>query len=170
MVKKIIITGPESTGKTTLATQLAEVLDTQWVPEFARQYLDKLDAPYQESDLLEIAKGQIKSEENFLKKVHQYLVCDTDLITLKIWSEYKFGRCHDFILKNMVSHQREYYLLSYPDLPWVYDPQRENPDDRLSLYELYKGELEYYKKPYFELRGNGEERLATALKQIRKLE
>jgi NadR type nicotinamide-nucleotide adenylyltransferase len=169
MIKKIVITGPESTGKTTLATQLAEVLDTLWVPEFARQYIDELERPYQENDLVEIAKGQIEAEQNFSEKAHQYLICDTDLITLKIWSAYKYGRCHDFILNNIESRRYDYYCLAYPDIPWTYDPQRENPEDRLVLYDLYKSELDFYQKPYFELKGNEEERLVAAVKQIQQL-
>ena len=84
MLKKIVVTGPESTGKSTLVKQLARALDTLWVPEYARQYIDSLNYPYQENDLLEMAKGQIKSEQQYAEKVHQYLICDTDLITFKI--------------------------------------------------------------------------------------
>ena len=169
MIKKIVITGPESSGKTTLAKQIANVLDTLWVPEYARRYIEDLDRQYRKSDLLKIAKRQIKQEEIFSKNASQFLIFDTDLITIKIWSEYKYRDCDDFILKAIEKQYYDLYFLCTPDIPWTYDPQRENPNDRMELFECYKKELDFYKKTYFELKGNEEERLALAIKQIEML-
>ena len=163
MFKKIVVTGPESTGKTTLAKQLAKALHTLWVPEYARQYIDNLDSPYQENDLLEIAKGQLKSEQEYSEKGHEYLICDTDLITLKIWSEFKYGRCHDFILEAIKHRKYDLYFLAGTDIPWEEDSQRENPEDRQELYNLYKKELTSYGKSFFELKGTEQERLIGSL-------
>jgi GTPase SAR1 family protein len=108
---KIVLTGPESTGKTTLAKQLANYLETAMVPESARHYIDNLDRPYLESDLLEIAKKQIELEKQQITKAQRILICDTDLITIKIWSEYKYQRCDPQILKWIEQEHYDHYLL-----------------------------------------------------------
>jgi len=167
MIKKIVITGPESSGKTTLAQQLGQVLETSWVPEFARIYIEQLPRKYAESDLLEIAKGQIKEEDNRLENANQFLICDTDLITIKIWSEYKYDVCDPWIIETIENRFYDLYLLCAPDIPWEYDPQRENPNDRSELYKLYKQELITYQKTFFELSGKKDERLQAALTIIR---
>ncbi|MFP4090612.1 MAG: AAA family ATPase [Cyclobacteriaceae bacterium] len=157
---KVIITGPESSGKTTLARQLATVFAEPWVPEFARDYINTLDRKYQETDLLEIARGQIKREEEYTKEANQLLICDTGLEVLKIWSEYRFGRCHPWILEQLEKKRPELYLLCAPDIPWEYDPQRENPDDRQELFEIYRKELSGQNVQ--EVSGSRQQRLATA--------
>lgn len=136
-MNKVIITGPESSGKTTLCENLAQHFKLSFSKEFARFYLEKNGGNYNQSDLLEIAKGQLLSEKN-----HQIL--DTDLITIKIWSEYKYGACDTWILEKIKEQKLEqrFYLLCKPDIPWQSDPLRENPDNRDELYEIYKMELE----------------------------
>jgi len=111
MLKKIVLTGPESTGKTTLAKQLASALCGLWVPEYARQYINGLDRQYEENDLVEMAKGQLKLEQEYEKKVQEYLILDTDLITFKIWAEYKYGKCDSFIKKSIIERHYDLYFL-----------------------------------------------------------
>lgn len=168
MLKKVVITGPESSGKTTLAQQLAEVLDCHWVPEFAREYLDGIDRDYRESDLLLIAKGQIKLEDSFSIKADQYLICDTDLLTIKIWSEYKYQCCDPFILNELENRIYELYFLCTPDVPWQPDPIRENPNDRDQLFIRYEEELLFYKKNYIIIKGTEQQRLQNALNVIKE--
>lgn len=163
MIKKIVITGPESSGKTTLAQQLAQELSTVWVPEYARTFIEKLDRPYEEADLLEISHGQLLLEEEKMKQANRYLICDTDLLTIKIWSEIKYDRCAPSILREIERRNYDLYFLMYPDIPWVFDPQRENPDSRETLFSIYRSNLEQYHKKYYEIKGSGEERLSTAL-------
>jgi NadR type nicotinamide-nucleotide adenylyltransferase len=165
--KKITITGPESSGKTTLARQLAEAFDTHWVPEYARAYLGLLDRPYRESDLLEIARGQIAREDEFAEKSGELLFCDTSLEVIKIWSDYRYGRCHPWILKQLEKRQPDLYLLCAPDLPWEYDPQRENPNDRDALFDIYRKELTG--KKVREIRGEGEDRTQKAIETVQSL-
>ena len=156
---KIIITGPESSGKTTLCQQLSNHFNIPFTQEFARLYIDSLDRDYIINDLLSIAKQQLKSE-------FKSQLLDTDLITIKIWSEYKYGRCDKWILDEIEKQKSEkrFYILCSPDIPWQTDNQRESPNDRKKLFEIYKKELENLKHKYFIL--NGENRLEKIIKKI----
>jgi len=168
-IKKIVIVGPESTGKSTLAKKLAIYYDTCWVKEYAREYIDNLPIPYQKHDLSIIAKGQIESENNLIGQANRILICDTNLMVIKIWSEYKYGSCEEWILKEI--HRRSYdlHLLTYIDIPWENDPQREHPDKRAYFYKIYKEELESQKFKYVEVKGGMDERLRCAVSAINTL-
>ena len=156
---KIITTGPESSGKTTLCQQLSKHFNIPFAQEFARLYIDSLDRVYNIDDLLYIAKEQLLSEFN-----SQLL--DTDLITIKIWSEYKYGRCDNWILNKIEKQKSEkrFYLLCSPDIPWQSDNQRKNPNDREEIFEIYKKELENLKHKYFIV--EGENRLEKIIQKI----
>jgi len=91
LIKKIAITGPESTGKSELAKKLAKHYNTVWVPEFSREYIDNINRPYDYDDIIEIAKGQLNREKEAEKKANKFLFCDTELIVAKIWSEFKYS-------------------------------------------------------------------------------
>jgi nicotinamide riboside kinase len=136
---KIIVTGPESSGKTTLSKSLSEHLNSKLVNEFARDYLLNKNNTYNFKNLLEIAQNQYKLEN----KKSKIIVCDTDLLTIKIWSEHKFGKCDGWILDKINAQKKEQriYLLCKPDLKWEYDPQRENELDRDKIFNIYKKEL-----------------------------
>ena len=163
---KIAITGPESTGKSMLTEQLATHYDTLWVPEYAREYIDKLDREYNQNDVLEIAKGQIRSEQEIYKKTTTALFCDTELIVTKIWSEVKYKNCNPWILQAINEHKYDLYLLCDIDLPWIEDPQRENPNQREYLFELYIKELTTRGFKYSIVSGMGEQRFENAIKII----
>jgi len=140
---KIIVTGPESSGKTSLCKTLSEYYNLHFTKEFAREYLTDLGKNYLQEDLLEIAKGQLRNEQ-LITNNQQISLHDTDLITLKIWSDYKYGNCNNWILEQIEKQKVEnrFYLLCKPDIKWNYDPLRENPTDRNELLEIYKQELE----------------------------
>lgn len=169
-LKTIVLTGPESTGKTTLARQLAEHFETEWVPEFARTYIGQLDRRYTQADLLEIAKGQVAAEEAFAERSKNLLMLDTSLEVIKIWSEYRFGECHPWILEQLRQRSHNLYLLCRPDLPWAFDPQRENPEDRNLLFERYFDELTRLNVKFVEVNGSGEERFQAAVAAVSNLE
>lgn len=162
----IVLTGPESSGKTTLAHQLAEHFGTDWVPEFARGYLEKLSRDYVEDDLVEIAKGQVASEMTFAEQNENLLFLDTSLEVLKIWSEVRFGECHPYILENLRQQKHDLYLLCRPDLKWVFDPQRENPHDRWELLKTYRSELTTLNVNFVEIEGIGAKRLKHAVDTV----
>ncbi len=166
MLKRIAITGPESTGKSELAKQLAEHYKTVWVPEYARQYLEKRNGKYEMEDIVQIAKGQLNLEEEMAAKAGGYLFCDTDLFVTKVWSEYKYGQCDHWILEKVLTHRYDLHLLMDVDLEWQPDPLRENKEERQKLFDIYMEELAQYKYPFFIIDGKGEERLKAAIQVI----
>ena len=169
-MKKIVITGPESTGKTTLGTQLSEYFQIPLVKEYAVEYLINTNGKYSYRDLLKIAKGQIEMENRMIDKTgSNIIISDTDLITIKIWSKVKFGKVSRWIMNTIRNRHYDHYLLCYPDIPWEYDPFRENPDDRDWLFELYEKELKKYGKKYTIIKGNEEIRFNLASEIINDL-
>jgi NadR type nicotinamide-nucleotide adenylyltransferase len=169
-MKKIAIIGPESTGKSELSAQLAREYETEWVPEFARFYIDRLDREYAQPDLLEIAKGQLAWEEDKATYANQYLFCDTNLIVIKIWSDHKYGQTDPWIEKQLQRLQYDFYLLTDIDLPWRPDPQREHPDLREHFFEIYECYLEQRNLPYEIVRGIEGDRLKSAIDGLRSNE
>lgn len=160
---KIVITGPESSGKTTLATALAAHFHSPFVPEFARGFLEDRGPEYVEKDLLAIAQGQVAAEERAMRSAPGLLFCDTDLITIRIWSEEKYGRCHPWIVQQIEQRPYDLWLLCKPDLAWVSDPLRENPGDRDRLFDLHVDLLDELGKPYMVISGEGPLRTSLAI-------
>jgi len=163
---KIIVTGPESSGKTTLCKEISNQFNIPFTTEYAREYLKKKGVNYNQSDLLEIANGQFISEGGLNQ---QLSLQDSDLITIKIWSEYKYGNCDNWILEQIAKQKSEnrFYLLCKPDIPWKADPLRENPTNREELFEIYKEELEKLKHNYVII--EGEERIKNSISKISSL-
>ncbi len=163
---KVVILGPESTGKTTLARQLAECYQTSYVEEHARLYLNDMNEgeEYNEGDLLNIAKAQMFLEEIALENANEILFYDTDITVLKIWSEERFGYCDPWILKQYEEREYDLYFLMDIDLEWEEDPLREHPaeEDRKRLFERYRTDLEIRNKRYIIISGQGEERFKKA--------
>ncbi len=174
-VKKVVIYGPESTGKTTLAAALAEHYKTEWVPEYARTMLDEkgledgLSNTIEYSDFPKIGVGQIRSEEEKCRRANKILFCDSDLITTVIYSRYFFNRCHHCILEEANRRTYDLYLLCDIDIPWKADPQRETGDQREYYFQVFKNELDIRQRPYQLLSGLGKQRLENAIKIIDKL-
>ncbi len=170
-MRRVVITGPESSGKTTLALDLARRLHGACVPEVAREFLADLGRPYVEEDLIGIARAQVAKEEAMSATLGAsgLLVCDTDLITIRIWSEEKFGRCDQWIEQQTQERAYDLWLLCSPDMPWEPDPLRENPHDRDRLFGLYEDMLKGLERPYLIMQGDRGRRLAEASKAIADL-
>lgn len=168
---KVVVIGPESTGKSTLSERLAGHYQTMWVPEYARQYLDELSRPYEQQDLLVMAEGQLRLEEERAALANGVLVCDTDLHVIKVWSEHKYGDCDPRILEMIAMRRYDLYLLTYIDIPWEEDPQREHPDPTMReyFYQVYKDIVVNSGVPWVDIRGSYEERLQRATEAVDKL-
>jgi NadR type nicotinamide-nucleotide adenylyltransferase len=171
-LKKIVIIGPESTGKSTLCEDLARHYQTGWVPEFAREYLITNGKEYTYNDLLTIAKGQIASEEKICStltaKSSQFTFIDTDLYVMKVWCEFVFGKCHQWIIDQIVERKYDLYLLCNTDLPWAKDELREYPDleTREKLFRIYKDIMINQNTPWVEIKGIQENRTQHAIEAI----
>lgn len=166
-ILKIAVIGPESTGKSTLAEALAKHFRTEWVPEYAREYLEKLDRPYEEADLLKIAQGQKVLEEKLLANAKGFLFCDTTLVVVKVWSEHKYGRCHPWIAEQVARMRYDYFLLTDIDLPWEPDPLREHPQMRDYFFSIYREYLIDNGLPYSLISGEHEQRMEKALGAVK---
>jgi nicotinamide riboside kinase len=166
---RIVIDGPESTGKTELAKALATHFTTDWIPEYARDYISGLSRPYILDDVLHIANRQIEEEASFRMNPGIMLFLDTDLIITKVWLELVFNQSPIWIVDYLKNTPTDLYLLCQPDLPWVPDEVRENGGSmREFLYERYRSEIVSLGYPYFEVYGFGEDRLANAVKGIQE--
>lgn len=167
-MKRIVVIGPESTGKSTLSAQLADHYQTVWVPEFARGYLETLGRTYEQEDLLNIAQGQLQSEDAEAAKANRLLICDTDLHVIKVWSEAKYGDCDPRILELIASRQYDLYLLTYIDIDWVDDPLREHPhpDERAHFYAVYRDIAVNAGLPWADIRGSYAQRLQIAINAV----
>jgi NadR type nicotinamide-nucleotide adenylyltransferase len=168
-LKRIAVIGPECTGKSELCEFLATHYQTTWVPEYARGYIDNLVRHYEESDLLTIAHGQTRLEDEWPRDDKSLLICDTNLYVIKVWSNFKFGHCDPEILENIKTRKYDLYLLTYVDVPWQEDPQREHPHKRQELYDCYLQEMKAQTVPFVEIRGEREERRKSAIEAIDKV-
>lgn len=163
---RIAITGPESTGKSWLAMQLAEHYQTPYVPEYAREYLNQIKRPYTYEDLEIIARGQMKSEDTLALKANKLLFCDTDLSVIKIWSKVKYGKCSEWILSEHETRHYSLHLLCNIDLPWEDDSLREHPSSRQELLDKYVSLLGQENRNYRLIKGFGKDRAAEAIHAI----
>ena len=179
-IKKIVVLGPESTGKSTLCAELANHYDTIWCPEYARQYLHQNGTHYDYDNLLTIAKGQLLGEDQLVEKAvlnnnkektNNKIIIDTNMYVMKVWCEYVFNNCHPFILEQINARKYDAYLLCDIDLPWTADEMREYPDEapRKELFTIYKELLMNQNTPWGIVSGIGAERTENAVHLIEKL-
>lgn len=160
---RFAITGPESSGKSTLAEQLANHFNTHWVPEYARTYLTFLTRPYVKDDILLIAKRQLQLEEEIAAQTPALLFSDTEMIVIKIWYQHFYGSCPDWILSAINQNQYKHYFLTAIDLPWIPDGQREHPHLRQYFFELFKTEVQKTGVGFTMIDGNEKARLQKAV-------
>lgn len=173
-IMKLVLYGPESTGKTTLAKQLASYYKTHWVPEYMRTFLEKKTlVPGEEivayDELEAIAKGQMNSENALVATANKFLFCDTNLLELQVYAEHYFGKCPEIISNYADKNTYDLYFLTYIDTPWEPDGMRDRPDDREEMFSLFEQKLIEKKLPYITLKGNEKERLKFAVAYIDQL-
>lgn len=173
-IVKIVLFGPESTGKTTLSKQLARHYNTVWVPEYAREYLQNKwnneRKTCENSDLLPIAYGQMQLENKLAKKADKILICDTDLLETKVYSEEFYGGFVDPELEKAAKQNTyDLYLLTYIDTPWEEDDIRDRPGERLEMFNAFENALKKYNRPYILLSGSKKTRFNYAIEEIDKI-
>lgn len=171
---KIVLFGPESTGKTTLSKQLAAHYKTEWVPEYMREYLQKKWDAKKEvcsyDDLITIAAGQMEFENKLALVSNKILFCDTNLLELKVYSEvYYDGLVPENLHKISLENSYDLYLLTYIDIPWVADDLRDKPKEREAMFLRFKDALDKYNLPYFVLQGDKRSRLKKAIAIVDQL-
>ena len=169
--KRILILGPESTGKSTLAEKLAKHFAEPWVPEVAREYLEKLERPYAFEDLLQIGKKQMRTEDELAMQAQNYLFCDTDLRVIHVWSQHRYGKVDPWVLEELARRTYDLILLCAPDLPWQADPLREHPEleMRQQFFEIYKQLSQASGIPWILISGDTDKRLSTAIQAVGSL-
>lgn len=175
MMKKIVVIGPESTGKSTLCEQLAAHYASTWVKEYAREYLITNGTDYTYENLLDIAKGQLAAEDRAVEQLLLTpgsnglpLFIDTDMVVMKVWGEYVFQQCHHWVLNRIVERKYDLYLLCNIDLPWVKDELREYPDlvTREKLYCYYKDAMVNQHVPWVDISGDYTARFQKAISAV----
>lgn len=147
---RIVVTGPESSGKTQLATYLSEAMGIPLIPEYAREYIGQLSTPYVQDDLDAIALRQKEEKEATEGKT---VILDTDLLTTIIWYKEKYHKVPKWMKAEWVDQKDTIYLICKPDIPWEADPQREHPKGRVRLYERYFHYLMSYEKEFYIIKG-----------------
>jgi NadR type nicotinamide-nucleotide adenylyltransferase len=166
---RIAVIGPESTGKTTLCGELADLFNTTFVPEYARGYIAKLNRRYTKADIIHCAEEQLKEEEKMSGGAKRILFCDTELIIIRVWLLDVFGECPEWIDESILKKKYDLYLVLKPDIPFIKDPVRENPHRREFFFDWYKTELEKRNFPYEIISGTGKKRVVKAKSILEKL-
>ena len=169
--KRILILGPESTGKSTLAEKLAQHYEEPWVPEVARAFLEGLNRPYTDEDLLLIGKRQLSLEDELAATAKNFLFCDTDLRVIQVWSQHRFGKVDPWVLEEITRRTYDLILLCAPDLPWQQDPLREHPEleMRQQFFDVYQQLAQASGFPWVLISGEKAERLSTAIEAVDSL-
>ena len=173
-IVKVVLFGPESSGKTSLSEHLARYYNTVWVPEFARDYLQQKwnnkRKTCEKEDFIPIAIGQMALENKLAEKADKILICDTDLLETKVYSEEFYDGFVDEILERAaIENSYDLYLLTYIDTPWEKDDLRDRPEQRLEMFSAFENALIQHKRPYILLKGDKKTRLFTATEAINKI-
>jgi len=167
-IKRIALLGPESSGKTTLARQLAEHYGTVWVPEYLRTWCDQHQRLPRAEDVSEIAQGQCEQEEAIAAQANQFLFCDTCLIASEVYARHYFNTCPTWIVEHNQTHRYEHILLMSPDIEWEPDPQREGDATRPYFLKRFQDYLKESGQAFSIIRGQGSARFDAALRAIQK--
>jgi NadR type nicotinamide-nucleotide adenylyltransferase len=168
-VRRVTVTGSESTGKTSLARRLAEQFRTLWVPEFSREYAMHKAAPLDASDVEPIAHGQMRLEDEVLARARGMVILDTDLVSTVVYAEHYYGSCPPWVDAAARERLADLYLLCDIDAPWVADPVRDRPHARAEIHAAFSAQLQRYGAPYVLIRGDWATREASAVAAVEAL-
>ena len=169
-MKRVVLTGSESTGKTTLAERLARHYRVSWVPEFVRDYAEAKGAPLDASDVDAIARGQIAREDDYQSRAarndERVLIGDTDLLSTAVYAAHYYGRAPDWIVEAAHNRRPGLYLLLDIDLPWIPDPQRDRGHLRSEMQALFRAAVEASGAPFVLVSGDSATRFTSACAAI----
>jgi NadR type nicotinamide-nucleotide adenylyltransferase len=169
LARRVVLTGSESTGKTTLTADLARHYGAVWVPEYVRGYADWKGAPLDAGDVEAIARGQIAAHDLALERAERILLLDTDLLSTVVYAEHYYGACPEWIRAAAVHRRADLYLLCDIDVPWSPDPQRDRADERPMMHQLFRRALLGRGFPFQVIRGGWRERFLAARQAIEEL-
>lgn len=172
-MKRVVLIGSESTGKTTLAQRLAGDFGVEWVPEFVRMYAEKKNGPLEFADHGPIARGQIALEDSARERAMHLgapvLIQDTDLLSTVVYSTHYYGQCPHWIGEAAHHRRPDLYLLMDIDIPWTPDPQRDRGDRREEMHDLFRAAVQGSGVPFVLVGGDGESRFHAARRAIESL-
>ena len=168
-VRRVCLLGPESTGKSTLARQLADQFATVAVGEYARTLRESRQGDLEAEDMQQVARGQRAAEEALARQADRVLICDTDLLSVWLWCERLFGLCPEWIRAEAGRRRPDLYLLTEADVPFVGDPAFDEPEERQAFGRRCLRVLRSQKRPYVRIRGSWDDRFHRARAAVRKL-
>ena len=166
-MKRVVVTGSECTGKTTLAEHLAACFNTVWVPEYSREYAARRGGLLDDSDVEPIARGQLSLEEEYLAQAHDILVLDTDMISTVVYSNHYYGHCPSWIENECRRRMASLYLLLHPDVPWLADGIRDRGESRAEMHELFRNALERFSARFVDITGDWTIREKKAIEAVK---
>lgn len=166
---RICLFGPESTGKTTLARDLAAHFGAGLVPEFARAYLEQRDGAFTYPDMEAIGRGQLALQQKGESETNGLLFCDTDLLTTTLWSRWFFGRCSPWLEKEAAAQTFDLTLLTCVDVPWVADIVRYLPEEREAFYGQCVQALRAHRREFVTVAGDWDQRREKAVVAVERL-
>jgi len=167
--KRIVLTGPESSGKTYLSQKLSSYFRYAHISEYAREYLNSIDRNYKEEDLIHIEEGQKRMEKSIVLSSTKSIIQDTDLLTVLLWYAVKYKKEPQRVLSYLQSNLPDLYLLCKPDIPWDKDPLRDNPNDRDFLFSIYESKIKELAVPYVVVKGSYDKRLSICIRAINEI-
>lgn len=169
--KIIVVTGAESTGKSTLTEALAAHFNVPFIPEIARNVVEQLQHKYTYSDVETIARKQIEMLNRLRTGNHPFLIADTWLIVTKIWFDVVFQKEPDWLDAEIRNTKIDLFLVCDIDIPWVADPVRENGGEmRKILHQKYIDTISAYNFNYKLVTGNNKIRTLNALHFLNEME
>jgi len=167
-LKTIVITGPESTGKTIISEYLSGKLGCPWIPEYARDYIGRLNRPYVYEDLVHIAESQVNDKNEIEKTGAPMVILDTWLIITKVWFLEAFKKYPATLNSEIANHKIDLYIICKPDIPWVPDPLRENGGQKREyLMNRYIEEIRATGCDYVIIGGEGNDRFKNAFNAVK---
>lgn len=168
-MRVVVLTGPESSGKSWLAREIQQQFGGIIVDEFVRHFIEQVKRDTCLADVDPIANGQLAWEDQARSRKPDLLILDTHLLSNMLWSQTLFGACPAWLEQALLEREYHLHLLLDPvDVPWINDGQRCQPDiaERLAFYAACERWLQLHQQPYVSVKGDWSARRAFVLEAI----